>query len=427
MSLLFRQSTTCAALACAGFLLGASLYASILPPDRTGGPTPAWARANVGVEGGIPNSSNMTVYATVPAGASSSTIQAALNACPSNQVVQLSAGNYPNLSGIRIPNGVVLRGAGMTSTVLTFTSGGIGAGGSDFAHLLRVGTYGAPPGYGIANWTAGYAQGGSNLTFSTTSGLSVGNIVYLDQINDPFYVSYAGYEGPRIGGRDQNHEQMQMCEVQNVNGNTVTVWPPIAMPNWSGALSPAASWMAGSSWVRKAGVENLTIDGSVSGGIGANQGNIAFSSARDCWVQNVKSLNGYRCHIAFEYGGFRNEARHCYFYGTQHAAQESYGIITIVCSSCLVEDNIFEKVASPILPQDCSSMNVSAYNYTTNNYYTGGSGYLMASIDDHANHICMNLNEGNYGNGFAGDFIWGSGSHNVAFRNRYTGWEPYQY
>jgi len=64
----------------------------ILPPDRL----TAW---NPGVPGGIPH--RTTVYTTLNAatygnGASSATagIQAALNACPVGQVVQLSAGRF---------------------------------------------------------------------------------------------------------------------------------------------------------------------------------------------------------------------------------------------------------------------------------------------------------------------------------------------
>src|SRR2546425_230490 len=86
----------------------ADLYAA--PPGRL-------INWNPGIPGGVPN--RTTIYTTIPAGASVSSIQSALNACPANQVVQLSAGTY-NFSGtIYIPSYVTLRGAGPGKTILS--------------------------------------------------------------------------------------------------------------------------------------------------------------------------------------------------------------------------------------------------------------------------------------------------------------------
>ena len=98
------------------------LLADILPADRR----TVW---NPGLPGGIP--ARTTVCANVNAstygnGTSNATagIQAALDACPAGQVVQLSAGTFLINNGIVMLNkGVTLRGAGPGVTTLKRTNG----------------------------------------------------------------------------------------------------------------------------------------------------------------------------------------------------------------------------------------------------------------------------------------------------------------
>ena len=85
-----RRAIVSLALAAASLLvLARPTLAQIVPADR--GTT--W---NPGIPGGIP--ARTTVCATVVAGGN---IQAAINACPAGQVVQLGAGTW-NLSLIHI-------------------------------------------------------------------------------------------------------------------------------------------------------------------------------------------------------------------------------------------------------------------------------------------------------------------------------------
>ena len=91
-----------------------------LAPDRR----VDWA-SYCGVPGGIVVRD--TIYTTVAAGSTVATINSAISACPSNQVVMLAEGLY-NLSGnieLRTRSHKTLRGAGTNKTILNFTSGGI--------------------------------------------------------------------------------------------------------------------------------------------------------------------------------------------------------------------------------------------------------------------------------------------------------------
>lgn len=405
-----------------------SCFASIIPADRQ---CIWWSRPNIGVEGGIPNSSNMTVFATVAAGASLTTVNNTLASCPSNQVVQLSSGTYTFGNNVFIPSGVVLRGTGMSNTVIAFTSGGITVGGSAWDLALRFNSY---SGGGPATWTAtNYAAGSSNLIFSTVSpGLAAGNYVFLDQSNDSFYVNPVGYadasgqEPPYVGPRDATHDMCQWSKVTAVNGTTVTIWPPLAATWWSASLGPAAIWIGQSAWTARVGVENLLVDGTLSSGSGA-AANIDFESARDCWVKGVASLNGNNSHVFFGYGFFRCEVRDSYFWGTKNALSSSYGVMAQWGSGLLCENNVFEKVSIGMLSAGSTGPNVFAYNYCTNDWYVGSPNFLFAGIAAHSAHDYMELYEGNHFPKYVADFQHGSHSHEVLFRNRISGWEAFSF
>jgi PKD repeat protein len=185
--------------------------------------------------------------------------------------------------------------------------------------------------------------------------------------------------------------------------------------------------MGASAWTSRVGVENLTVDGTLTTGTGAYSANIDMEGVRDCWVKNVTSLNGHVCHALFGYGFFRCEVRDSYFYGTQGASSMSYGVLTVWGSQFLCENNVFEKIVGSMLPGATTSVAVWDYNYVTNEWYASANNFLMAGMQPHDAHCNMNLFEGNHVTKYDGDFIHGSSSHHVLFRNRITGWEAYSY
>lgn len=490
-------------------LFACSVLGSIIPDVRNGN----WT-GQVGIDGGIPDSSKMTVSSTVSPGSGpmSPTINAAIAAATSNQVVKLAAGTYDLYTPIYMSNGVVLVGSGrndqtrqdtiikchdgfFVNSISSMVSGGTGyqagdvvtlAGGSGVFATVTINTVSggvvstftlttlgsyitAPPspnsptgghgsgfsininisnsgsgiignsayfysalyngiynGGGTANWTAGYAKESSNLTFSATSpGLSIGNIVMLDQSNDTYWVHSDGYEGPNGAGRngDGHHSEEQYTMVTAVNGSTVTVWPPVKCPFIASGLNPGALWMGAGFWNAKIGIENLTIEGTNSSGVGTYQSNIHLESCRDSWVKYVYSRYPHTAHVC-TYNSFRCEIRHNVFYGTQSAAQLSYGVLPNFTSSCLIEDNVFDNVTACLITGSCCCLNVMAYNYCTNNYITGPTFWQHPALWNHDVFGYMMLYEGNFASGIQNDFTHGSGGWNTAFRNRVVGWQP---
>ena len=134
-------------------LISEAAHGAIVPSDRL----ITW---KPGIPGGIPNRSS--VYTTLAAGASLSSIQ---------------TGTYQIPNTLIIPSYVTLRGVG-TNTILNLTGGGAAAG---VCMGLNQGSgilYSVPPTVSI---TSGYTKGSTNLVLSSASGIAVGDLVSITQ------------------------------------------------------------------------------------------------------------------------------------------------------------------------------------------------------------------------------------------------------
>ena len=391
-----------------------------------------WSRAGTTIK------NRTTICATLSPGASASQISSAISSCPANQVVFLNAGTYNLSGGINFGghNNVTLRGAGPIQTVLQFSSGdGCGGQGGDICVIdsspAYVGSSQIQPGGSNAHrWTAGYAKGATQITLDSTSGLSVGSVIILDQANDTsdtggIFVCdtspcHQGGEtsssnGRSIGGVDYN--QTQIVTVTGISGNAVTISPALFMNNWRASQSPGVWW---TSQITGVGIEDLTVDNSGSGG--SVHAGIYFYDANNSWVKNVKSLRGNRNHV-WLYQSSHNVIRDSYFFGTQNGAQESYGVESFIASDNLIENNIFEQIASPIMSSG-SSGNIYGYNFSTNNLYNVSVNWMQNSYANHDAGNLMNLYEGNSFNAIDCDDIHGTGGSTTYFRNRLLGAQP---
>jgi hypothetical protein len=202
-----------------------------------------WSQA--GINGGIPH--RTTICTTLHPGATAAQINSAIAAC-ANGVVYLTAGTYTLAGGIDFAgrSNVTLRGAGPDQTFLVFTGSvscfGLGA---DVCVRNTDLSYSQGPAH-TANWTAGYAPGTTTITLSSTSGLQVGSLLILDQLNDATdtggvfvcsTLNVCADEGPGGAGRSAR-EQSQIARVTAISGTTVTIAPGLYMPNWRASQSP---------------------------------------------------------------------------------------------------------------------------------------------------------------------------------------------
>jgi len=408
----------------------AQAWSGILDPSRA----IDWSVSGLGIPGGIPN--RTTNCATLNPGATSSQIDSAIASCPSGQVVFLNAGTYLLSSGITF-NGhsnVTLRGAGPTLTILVFTGGdSCGGQGGDVCLIDSVHYYDGsaavqPGGSNAAHWTGGYAQGTTQITLDKAP--PVGHFVILDQANDtsdtggllicditgPCRTNGGGNnDGRVIGG--VTYSQAQVVTATAVSGSgpyTVTISPGLYANNWRAAKNPGAWWPG---QVNSIGVENLTVDHSAS----SAKSGIYFYDCYQCWARNVKSLNGNRNHVWITTSA-HVIVRDSFFYGTHNAAQLSYGVEPLESSDALIENNIFDGIASPLLIANGAG-SVVAYNFSVHNLYNVSPTWMQVSLYSHNAGNHMGLFEGNQFNGISCDNAWGTGALGTFFRNQLFGWE----
>lgn len=338
--------------------------------------------------------------------------------------MSLAAGTY-SLNGAIVFAGsnVTLRGAGADQTKLVFTSG---SGCGNTTSVVCVGTDGnwsGGPDHSTA-WTAGYSQGTTVVTLGSVSGLSVGQVLILDQADDSsdpgnIYVcgttscSSEGQAGG--GGRGGNRAQLQYGLVTNINGTNVTISPGLYMPNWRSSQTPGAWWAT--TLAKSDGIESLMLDNRTAGA-----GSITvFNNAYKCWMKGVASVGGgSRSHVDFQYSP-NITVRDSYFWGS-NGANLSYGIEPWMAGNDLVENNIFQHVTTPMLNGD-NEGTVYGYNYTIDSY-TNNSSWLYPSAMNHDPGTAMNLFEGNVMPSAMQDTIHGTHNMETYFRNRLQGIDP---
>jgi len=408
--------------------------------DWTGIIAPAratnWSLA--GVQGGIPN--RTTICATLNPGATASQLNSAIASCPNGQVVQLGAGTF-NLSGaINIRRSdVTLRGQGM-STILNFTSSngynyywGSGLIAVQHSGFDGSGDSSAPgfsgvPASTIRDFTGTngqpgvYTQGATVLNLaSAPTGLTVGGTLTLWQMDPPdsavpsngYFVSDASNIAWQGSGETNNSGHQQRVKVVAISGTAVTIWPGLyrRTGTWATARTPKAGWQSGV--ISGVGLENFRMTRS-----GLTLMMIGFNVAADSWVSGLGLVGGVG---GGDYGIQLIDSRHMTvrnswwdpFRGGGIYTTTSYGITLIQCSGCLVENNIFTGVESPIMVNSGTTGSVVAYNFEN---YTTGEGGLQA----HEPGSAMNLLEGNRATKFWADVFHGNTALITLFRNHFT-------
>lgn len=377
-------------------------HAQVLPDDRT----IDWSQS--GIPGGIPK--RTTICANISAGASTSTIQSALNSCPANQVVKLAEGTY-TISSLTIPSNVVLRGEGPQKTILKATGSGSG--------FIRFGPGTTPQIANSTSITGGATAKSTSLTVSSAGGISVGSYLMITQLNDSSYVKISttngtctwcdggiGWNGTRVQG--------QIVEVTSVNGNTIGISPGL-YTNYR--LSPLATRFTMAA--KNAGVEDLQVYMNNSG----YTANFRMEGAAYSWVKNVESNYTDGDHAQLHWA-YRNEIRDSYFHDAfTHSAGSTDADIFLAnkTSGTLVENNQLRRLHQSIMLNWGAAGNVIAYNYIDNNFDSGGYNTLFGGLNVHGAHPMFNLWEGNMAPKLDADYFWGSSSHNTAARNWFKG------
>jgi len=410
----------------------AQAWSGIISPSRA----VDWTQA--GIARGLPDAGWTQCGSTIAAyNGSASTITTQLASCSVNQYIQLGAGTFTLSGQIKFPTTghLALRGMGANSTfiVLSGTPSHCNQTSAMICAMSSDGTYTTQPPARIYNWTAGYAQGSNQVTLSSTSGISTNStMLFLDQCdtgysgascsgsavdNGQLFICGDKYNGttgcssngPDGGGLRPERNQLEIATATAINGNVVTITPPLKMPNWASGQTPQA-WIVQP--IAQVGIENLAIDSA-----GVQTTLVEFGNAYNWWVSGVKFTNFYQWAVnAFQTANGIAQNNYCY----HSTGPDSYCFRLSVSSNNLVQNNIIQQVFAPLVFDGASSGDVVAYNFV--NLVSYPSDYMRAAFFSHAGNY-FDLYEGNIGNEQYNDGNHGTASMITRFRNFFTGWE----
>jgi hypothetical protein len=376
-----------------------------------------------GIPGGIPVRTRIcaTVDAAYGDGAADATaaIQGALDACPPGQVVLLPAGTYLTTDTIHLRTDKTLRGSGPERTTVRYvgaaTRSVLDMRGSVYWQIYGVKTTFAIPGR--------VARGDRRLVLSSADGISVGDVLLIDQRNDGVLVDADGSEGTcTYCSREEGmRARGQYAEVAGIDGNTVTLDIPLFF-DLDPRLSPEAVLVRAESVVRRAGAEDLSLTQAEA----INNFIVEMDGAQHCWLSNVDVSRIMRRGV-WLVESLQNDIRGSVFRDAiaGYGRDFGYGVLVDGQSTAnLVEDNLCDAVdGGGVMTAGGAIGNVLAYNYLPDIRFDDPWWLIGGPSINHSPHPSMNLWEGNVGPQISGDFIHGSSSHNTVFRCHSNGWK----
>jgi hypothetical protein len=390
----------------------------VIPPERR----IDWAP---GIPGGIPDRTTVCARVTEPPygakgdGTTDDTaaIQAALDACPDDQVVEIPAGTYHVTGVLTIPRSITVRGAGPGQTV-------IDAFGTTWDGVLKFGPGGSPDYWYADNFatnvTGGATKGSWSITLADVSHVTVGDYLMIDQQNDPAFVTIHGYEGDctycsRENGNRAMGQNVEVTAVDTATG-TVTFLPALYW-TYDPALAPqAVPWPMGLKW---AGAEDLTVRCNNTG----YRTNFMMAACAYCWLRNVEGdyTDGDQVDII---ASFQCEVRDSTFHDSFNKGPgqtDNDVFLADKTTATLVENNVIRRLHTGIMFDWGSAGNVVAYNFLESFWGDQVPNCSFGSLSNHGAHPMMNLYEGNVATKFAADGIHGGSSHGTLFRNWWAG------
>jgi len=342
-------------------------------------------------------------------------INAAIQACPSGQVVYLAAGTY-NIGQITFgyKSGVTLRGAGAGKTVIYPSV-------SSQAITNSYPSYSEAAGISVAS---GYTRGSTTITLasSPTSHFIVGSLLVIseDASPDKWDTGIGTYYRTGLTSNLYNLTSTRVfhftSRITAVNGNNITIAAPIPL-DFSASLGVKAYAPTSDGCTSLCGVEDLTIDGhDVCYEV------VLFAGADRCWLKNVEAKNsGGSIGIVRLNRCAQFELRKCFIRDTTGYPANSDGYGTVFyygTSNSLMVDCIVNKVACLNMSNGAAG-NAFVYNYARDTCRASvfGRGVQI----NHGPHGFMELIEGNILPTVVNDGYHGSASHTIVFRNSVNG------
>jgi hypothetical protein len=392
-----------------------------LPADRA----TEWRPGVTYGGGGIPARPDVCATVSPSGGDDTAAIQAAIDGCPENQVVQLTAGDFV-ISGDGLAlnrSNLTLRGAGPTETRLSKTD-------ENGFPVILIGNRWSADKFLSATYplAADGEKGSRTITLAAvpTPPLTPGEIVRVDQTTNPGLTVWSPDSPPGDPSRGwecrMDRPISQILEVASADGASVTFQTPLHIgfatafgaelarygEDWRGLDPvPATKW---------SGVEDLYVEGGTGG-------NIQLDVCAYCWVRRVESAHSIESSVGLV-GCYRSEVRDSYIHTSDNPNPGGAGYLIDLSwgsSDNLVENNIVWFGNKLMVMRSAGGGNVIAYNYMEDsligyqyNWVESGLNAAHMTTTQHA------LFEGNQCFNFDGESTWGNAIYNTVLRNHLT-------
>ena len=420
-------------------------------------------------QGGIPD--RTTVFTTLDASSfgdgtqeASGAIQAAIDACPPGQVVQLSAGTFLcNASFLNIHSGITLRGAGSGLTTLQKTNGAQpdteAAGDPQPLVVVGPNRFPSPDNTTSRNLTADGAKGAFSVTVSSATDFAPGQIVLLDERSgaswqpdllgrgqiwaSPDYKVVWMMHLPHYGADDcgasdadgpldfpdvrpprsmswfcrADRPTGELKEIASVAGNVITFTTPLHTDYRASHTGQLTRYTGGNVHVQNAGVERLTV-------VGGGNGGIRFEAAAYCWAKDCEVTVWHDEGFAVN-NCFRVEIRDSYIHDAAwpQPGGAGYAISFANSSAEVLVENCISIRANKVMVSRCAGAgSVFGYNYADAGFINTIEGWIEIGLN--ASHMVGShhvLFEGNYGFNFDSDHTHGNSVSMTVFRNHLRG------
>ncbi len=341
-------------------------------------------------------------------------LQAAIEACPTGQAVYVPAGTYYISAALNLKSNMVVRGAGPDDTKI------IQYGNAQAFYL-----HGADS-FAYTDALSGYEKDSDTIKVRDSGIFQVGDMVRLDQLNDPALVTNVGTGGTCTWcgryGVNGARAMGEVALVTQISGSSVTLNRPLYY-TYGTTHRPQLGRQCRIP-IQYAGIEDMTIQSApatTSGDL------IRLYDALYCWVKNVETYLVADRHIHFYWNCYGCEVRECYVHEAKYFdGSRGYGIsLAGGTYDSLIENNILYYLHSPIILDAGGAGNVIGYNYIERTQHYSPDWFIQ-HMGTHGAHPFMNLFEGNVAGKVDLDSYWGSGSHNIFLRNRITRENPGQ-
>jgi hypothetical protein len=458
-------------LASAGALYGQAWLGTLSTSRATD-----WTQAGIpgySTGGSIPSDTWSKCGATISAGASAATVQAALNTCSgTSEYVLMGPGVYNWGSGtgilIKGKSNVELRGSGAGSTVINGSGGGISCEGGGTTGIIcfdnQNGEY--PAGVSSAiQVTSAPSQGATTLVLANSLSIQIGTELGVDQCdkgysgyttgnnhntcgtgtssvdNGQLFVASDAYckypngspvcpSGTSYNDATTDFQRWHRSELEffvvtacspscnNGGTTTVTLNVPVKWPNWSTASSMEAWLIQPSSYV---GLRDLTLNLS---GANTMYSGVEFNNDVYYWMRNVAILNAWSIAFNSVTSSFGDVTSNYIYNAGQGSTTNDPSAYDFAGSNNVIANNIAHQVRVGIIFGGPSAGNFIGYNYLINADLYSGQQFMFANMwDGHTAGSALNLFEGNSFDQYFEDLTHGNKDLQTLYRNFVTGWE----